>query len=170
MKHFTFALIATAALLSALGCASKDRVAQHQQAAAHRHFQDYEAAQKRMSRLQEQARARMLQTLSPTHKRLLAKVVGQLAVARSPQIAEAANQIDTMLTPREKQTILSISASVRNQWLSNEAQQRERGMRRAFVTNDPGLTLLLTVTTYTARQASATAHAASSRHEIKPSL
>ena len=166
MKHLSFALMLGAAVLAATGCASKDRGAnQRQQAAIQRHFQNYEAVQKQMFRSHEQARAQMIQALSPAHQQLLAKVVGQLAIARSPQVAEAANQIDAALTPKEKESILNISAWLRNQWVTTEAQWRPRGTNRTLATNDPGMTLLLTVTAYTARETSVTAHSASSRYK-----
>jgi hypothetical protein len=163
MKHFSLALMLGAILLAATGCASKDWGANHrQQAAIQRHFQDYEAVQKQMFSAHEQARAQMLQALSAAHQQLLAKVVGQLAIAPTPQVAKAANQIDAALTPKEKESILNVSAWLRNQWATTEAQWRPRSTNPSLATNDPAMTLLLTVTTYTARQTSVTAHAASS--------
>jgi|GEM_PF-2920064 len=73
---------------------------------------------------QRQARAGMLAALTPAHRMLLAKVVGELAVAPDPNFDAAAAQIDGSLSPGEAQAIRSIEAEKLSQTLFDASQMR----------------------------------------------
>ncbi len=60
----------------------------------------------------------MLSALTPAHRTLLANVAGQLAVAATPDFRAAAQQLETALSPAEKQAILAADSTARTQMRS----------------------------------------------------
>ena len=60
-----------------------------------------------------QARTRLLAALTPAHRAAVANIVGQLALTLNPNPRAGAQALDTVLTPAEKQSILSIVAAER---------------------------------------------------------
>jgi hypothetical protein len=78
-------------------------------------FQNMEQAREREEQLHSQARAAMLNALSPAHKTLLAQVFGQLAISPNPDINAAARVLDASLSQAEGRSILAISASLESQ-------------------------------------------------------
>jgi hypothetical protein len=101
-----------------------------------------------------QARDRMIRGLSSDHLLLLSQVLGQLAVAISPDVCAAARELDDALTPDEKQCIARASAELNSQ--ANEAMEELKqslarsGKNVVFGTDDslkmthdsPGMALL----------------------------
>jgi hypothetical protein len=61
-----------------------------------------------------QTRARMLAALTPAHRTAVANVIGQLALAASPNARAGAQALDAVLSPAEKQSILNIAAAERS--------------------------------------------------------
>jgi hypothetical protein len=59
-----------------------------------------------IERLHQRTRAHMLAALTPPHRALLARIVGELAIARTPDPSAAASTLESALTHGEKQTIL----------------------------------------------------------------
>jgi hypothetical protein len=62
-----------------------------------------------------QARSSMLNALSAQHRSLLAQVVGQLAIAQTPDVNAAAKTLDGALTPGESKAILDASTALDQQ-------------------------------------------------------
>jgi len=65
-------------------------------------------AQFEQSRLQ--TRVRLLAALTPAHRTAVANIVGQLALTSNPNPRAAAQALDAVLAPAEKQSILNIAA------------------------------------------------------------
>jgi hypothetical protein len=59
-----------------------------------------------LDQVRAQARSTALNALTPASRTLLSQVVGQLAVAATPDVNAAAKQLDAELTPREAKAIL----------------------------------------------------------------
>ncbi len=76
-----------------------------------------------MMQMHAQMRTKILGLLTPEQKTLLAKVVGQLAIAPNPDLGAAASQLDAALSPTQKQTILS-----RHQAMMKQMQSMRDGM------------------------------------------
>jgi hypothetical protein len=62
-----------------------------------------------------QARAAMLNALSPAHRNLVGQIAGQLAVVPNPDLSAAARELDAQLTPAEGLAILNIASSMHGQ-------------------------------------------------------
>jgi hypothetical protein len=73
---------------------------------------------------QERARTGMLAALTPAHRDLLARIVGELAVAPDPHFDAAAAQIDAALNPGEVQAIKSLEAEKRAQTILDASQMQ----------------------------------------------
>lgn len=99
-----------------------------------------------MHQMHEQARTKILAALTPAHKSLLAKVVGDLAIADKPDQAAAAAQLDAALTPAEKTTITSVHTDMMKQMQSmmgGQGGQMGQRMGHGKNMNDPGAILLM---------------------------
>jgi len=68
-----------------------------------------------MAQLHQQARAKVLGSLTPAHRTLVAQVVGSLAIAPNPDWQAAAKQLDAALSPAESQAVLSAHAGLMQQ-------------------------------------------------------
>ena len=68
--------------------------------------QQKHANMEQMMKLHQQFRAQVLGALTPAHKQLYATVVGNLAIAPSPDPRSAAKQLDAALSTSEKTAIL----------------------------------------------------------------
>ena len=66
-----------------------------------------------MEQFRLQSRARLLAALTPQHRAAVANVVGQLALSPNPDPRAAAQQLDAVLAPAEKQSIVNIDAAER---------------------------------------------------------
>jgi hypothetical protein len=110
MKKF-LSLISLAALLSpALVLADEPNGAVEASHAAM-----FQQLHQKMAQIHTQARSQILGSLTPAHKAAFANIVGQLAISANPDPAAAARQIDAMLSPGEKQTILRAHDTARAQ-------------------------------------------------------
>lgn len=87
-------------------------------------FQEMRQMRREMGRIAAQTRTQMLNALTPAHRTLLSNVVGQLAVAPTPDVRAAARQLDSALSPSEKQAILNAQTSERTQMQSAMQQMR----------------------------------------------
>ena len=65
--------------------------------------------------LHQQMRGQMLSALSPVHRRSVAAIIGQLAIAPNPDVMAAAKQLDATLSPAEQQRIISAGQSFATQ-------------------------------------------------------
>jgi hypothetical protein len=61
-----------------------------------------------------QARSRLIAALSPADRTAVASIFGQLALAPNPDLHAAAQSLDALLTPAEKQSVVSIAAAERS--------------------------------------------------------
>ncbi len=112
-----------------------------------------------MEQMHAQARAKMLATLTPQNRQLLATLAGQLAVAEKPDVAAAAKQLDGALSASEKTAILTIHSSMRKQMQAHMPQRtaqtmpgmpgmqgKDHHMGAMGNMNDPGMILLMMAT------------------------
>jgi hypothetical protein len=68
-----------------------------------------------IDQVRAQARSAALNALTPTSRTLLSQVVGQLAVANTPDVNAAAKQLDAELSPREAKAILDAQNNLETQ-------------------------------------------------------
>jgi Spy/CpxP family protein refolding chaperone len=87
-----------------------------------------------MMQIRQQARQQMLAALTPAHRQLLANVVGQLAIAPTPDRRAAARKLDAALSPTEAHAVLAAELSARNQ--SRSLMQTARAQFEASLTPD----------------------------------
>jgi len=64
---------------------------------------------------QRAARAAMLGALTPAHRELVSRLVGELSIAPDPDVNAAAKQLDTVLSPAEVRAIGNAEAASRTQ-------------------------------------------------------
>ena len=62
--------------------------------------------------LRDRAHDQMLDNLSDEHKRLLAKLIGQLSVAKVPDLETVASELDEALSPRRNEFYQSDSVCI----------------------------------------------------------
>ena len=79
-----------------------------------------------MMSLHKQLRAKVLASITPAHRNLLASLVGQLAVSSNPDRRGAIAKLDAALSSREKQAVLNAFQSFRSQMRA----MREAAMAR----------------------------------------
>jgi hypothetical protein len=70
---------------------------------------------RQMEQIETQTRTEILGALTPAHRTMLARIAGQLAVTTTPNFRAASQQLETALSPTEKQTILASETSARTQ-------------------------------------------------------
>lgn len=71
-----------------------------------------------MQQLMTSARSRVLGSISPAHRQLLAQIVGNLAISANPNWDAAAKQLNAALSPGESQAVLSTHQAVTQQMMS----------------------------------------------------
>ncbi|MFN2461810.1 MAG: hypothetical protein ABR591_14210 [Candidatus Velthaea sp.] len=116
------------------------------------------AGMQQMQQMRAQERTQMLNALTPAHRSLLAQVVGNLAIAPTPNLDDAARQLDAALSANEKQAIVAardaMRAQMRNSMNPNGGPMPGSPMPGAPVPpsgaatpgpGDPGRILLMTV-------------------------
>lgn len=112
--------------------------------------------------MHKQFRAKILGTLTPAHRNLLASVAGQLAVSANPDPKAAIAKLDAALSSGEKQAILNAAQSFMSQQRAMREQAiakmraanpsmpsprpRPSGMQRMRRTPDAGALLLMIAT------------------------
>lgn len=75
------------------------------------HMQAFRGFHEQAERVHKAARARMLAVLTPAHRALLARLVGNLAIATNPDPRATARELDTALSTRERQAVLDAGHS-----------------------------------------------------------
>ncbi len=88
--------------------------------------QQFRAMHQQLDDIHAQARAQMLDALTPAHRQLLATIAGELATSSTPDYRGAAARLDAALSSSEKQAILSASQSARDKMRSAMQSARER--------------------------------------------
>ena len=78
-----------------------------------------------MMQMHQAARKQVLAALTPAHKQLLATLVGQLAIADTPNVKAAAAQLDAALGASEKQAILAAHSQMAAQMKAQRAQMMQ---------------------------------------------
>ena len=114
--------IATFALVAALAAAPVSALAQVPPGAPGMGGPS-SAQMQQMQQMHAAARTKMLAALSPAHKALLARILGNLGTAENPDYGAAAKELDAALTPAEKQAILGVHDAMRKQMESLMKQQ-----------------------------------------------
>ncbi|HYK53605.1 MAG TPA: periplasmic heavy metal sensor [Candidatus Eremiobacteraceae bacterium] len=71
-----------------------------------------------MDQLMSQARSRVLGSITPAHRQLLAQIVGNLAISQNPDWDGAAKQLNAALSPGEAQAVLSAHQAAMQQMMS----------------------------------------------------
>lgn len=71
-----------------------------------------------------QARTRLLAALTPAHRGAVANIVGQLALSAQPNWRAAAQSLDALLTPAERESVVTIAAAERSNLRALAQQQR----------------------------------------------
>lgn len=96
--------------------------------------QQMHAQMQQMETLHKQFRTQVLAALTPAHKQLYAQIVGNLAIAASPDPRAAAAQLDAALSASEKTTILNAHKQfasqmmvMRKQMLANHPRPKPSG-------------------------------------------
>ncbi len=99
-----------------------------------------------MRQLHAQARAKILAALTPAHKALVAKIVGDLAVANEPNEAAAIEQLDAALSPAEKTAILNAHDEIIKQMhaaMGGRGGHMEHPTWHGKNSSDPGAIVLM---------------------------
>lgn len=68
-------------------------------------------------------RTRLIASLTPAQRAQFATIVGQLALTPNPDPRAAAQAVDNILTPAEKQSVVSLASSERSSTKSIEQQE-----------------------------------------------
>ncbi len=84
-------------------------------------FQQF--AQQEMQ-LHQQMRMQMLAALTPVHRRAVAAAIGNLAIETNPDPQAAAKQLDAMLSPGERQRVITAHTAFANQSRALHDQMR----------------------------------------------
>lgn len=103
-------LIPVAALAQDTNSAQPPTDAQRQ--AMHQMFEQFAQSERQ---LHDQLRSQILSGLTPVHRRAIAAEIGNLVISPNPDIDAAAKQIDAILSPGERQQILSAHAAYASQ-------------------------------------------------------
>jgi len=112
MKHFTSAALCAALILAPLaGLADQTPPAPPPQGGGG----GFQQIRQQVDAARGQARATMLGALSAQHRNLLAQVVGQLAIAQTPDVGAAAKTLDGALSPAESKAIIDASNALDQQ-------------------------------------------------------
>ena len=105
--------------------------------------------------LHKQFRAKVLAAITPAHRNLLASLVGQLAIAASPDPQAAIKKLDAALSSGEKQAILNVAQSFHEQMIAKfraanpnmpSPRPRPSGQERMHRTPDAGALLFMVAT------------------------
>jgi hypothetical protein len=73
--------------------------------------QTFEQFAQQEEQLHQQMRWQILSALSPVHRRAVAATIGELAISPNPDSQAAAQRLDQILSPGERQRILAAHAS-----------------------------------------------------------
>lgn len=106
-----------------------------QRQAMHQTFEQF--AQQEMQ-LRQQMRTQILSSMTPAHLRGVAATIGNLAIEQNPDIRAAAKRIDSLLSPGERQRIMTAHETFRTQ--SRQLHQQMRSdMERVMPADHPDM-------------------------------
>jgi hypothetical protein len=88
--------------------------------------QTFERFMQQEMQLHQQMRSQILSSLTPVHVRYVAATIGQLATAQNPDPQAAAKRLDQVLSPGERQRILTAHSSFRQQSEALHEQMRSQ--------------------------------------------
>jgi hypothetical protein len=94
--------------------------------------QTFERFAQQEGQLHQQMRSQILSSLSQVHLRAVAATIGQLAISADPDTQAAAKRIDQMLSPAERQRIMTAHETFRTQ-----SRQLHDQMRTAMQSEMP---------------------------------
>lgn len=77
-----------------------------------------EQTHQQMEQLMSQTRSRVLGSITPAHRQLLAQIVGNLAIAPNPDRDAAVKQLNAALSSGEAQAVLSVHQAAMQQMMS----------------------------------------------------
>lgn len=86
--------------------------------------QTFERFMSQEMQLHQQMRWQILSALTPVHRRAVAATIGDLAIAANPDTAAAAKRIDSVLSPGERQRVISAHNAFRSQSMQLHDQMR----------------------------------------------
>jgi hypothetical protein len=73
----------------------------------------FQAFRQQEEQLHTQFRTQVLASISPIHRKVVAEEIGQLAISANPNPELVAKQIDSLLSPSERQAILNAHSSLK---------------------------------------------------------
>ena len=83
--------------------------------------------------LMESSRAKLFGSVTPGHRKLVAQIIGELAMSSKPDAKGAAAQVDAVLSPSEKKAIIAANVAARAQMANLRKQNGAlRGQFEAF--------------------------------------
>jgi hypothetical protein len=100
--------------------------------------QTFEQFAQQETQLRQQMRSQILSSMSPAHLRGVATTIGNLAIEQNPDIRAAARRIDTMLTPGERQRVMTAHEAFRTQSRQLHEQMRA-DMERVMPAGHPDM-------------------------------
>jgi hypothetical protein len=116
MSKSFFALALTLSLIPAVALAQDTNATQQptdaQRQAMHQMFEQFAQSERQ---LHDQMRSQILLGLTPVHRRAIAAEIGNLVISPNPDIDAAAKQIDAILSPGERQLIISAHTAYASQ-------------------------------------------------------
>lgn len=80
------------------------------------------AAAAKQRALMESSRAKLFGSVTPAHRKLVAQIIGELAMSPKPDAQAAAKQIDAVLSPAEKKAVIAANVASRAQMASLRKQ------------------------------------------------
>ena len=114
-----FSVLPTAAFAQDANAPAPPTDAQRQ--AMHQTFERYG---QQFEQLHQQARSQVLASVSSVHLREVGMTIGELAIAQNPDIQAAARRIDQILSPGERQRVISLHNSLETQMRQLHEQMR----------------------------------------------
>jgi hypothetical protein len=90
------------------------------------------AAAAKQRALMEGSRAKLFASVTPAHRKLVAQIIGELAMSAKPDARAAAKQIDAVLSSPEKKAVIAVNVAARAQ-MAGLRKQNER-LRQQFAT------------------------------------
>lgn len=86
--------------------------------------QTFERFAQQEEQLYQQMRYQILSALSPVHRRAVAATIGELAISANPDLQGAEKRLDYMLSPAERQRILTAHSAFKDQSRQLHEQMR----------------------------------------------
>jgi hypothetical protein len=104
----TFFALALALSVVPIGALAQDANAQGPTAEQRQAMrQAFQQVAQQEAQLHQQMRTQILSSMTPVHRRAVGAAIGNLAIEPNPDLKAAAKQLDAMLSPGERQRIIS---------------------------------------------------------------